>query len=58
MSAGEVAAFRLNPNIDAIVQVRIWDEGAKVPGKPTPDFAHYVPLLQRVVDAHASDREA
>jgi phosphonate degradation associated HDIG domain protein len=52
MGAQEVAAFRENPNLDAIVQVRIWDEGAKVPGKPTPDFAHYAPILQRVVDGH------
>jgi len=52
MSAAEVAEFRRNPNLDAIIQVRIWDEGAKVPGKPTPDFRHYAPLLQRVVDAH------
>ena len=54
MSAEEVAEFRRNPNLDAIIQVRIWDEGAKVAGKPTPDFWHYAPLLQRVVDAHGS----
>jgi len=52
MSAAEVAEFSKNPNLDAIVQVRIWDEGGKVPGKQTPAFDHYAALLQRVVDAH------
>lgn len=52
MSNEEVAAFRRNPNLDGIVQVRIWDDEGKVPGKRTPEFAHYAPLLQRVVDRH------
>jgi phosphonate degradation associated HDIG domain protein len=53
MTPAEVASFRENPNLDAILQVRLWDEAAKVPDKPTPPFSHYAPLLQRVVDAHA-----
>ena len=53
MSAGEVVAFRQNRNLDAIIQVRLWDEAAKVAGKHTPPFAHYAPVLRRVVDAHA-----
>ena len=52
MNSGEVAAFAKNPNLDAILQVRIWDDEGKVKGMPTPPFAHYAPLLQRVVDAH------
>jgi len=52
MSDAEVAAFRRTPHLDAILRVRLWDEAGKAPGAPTPDFAHYAPLLQRVVDAH------
>jgi [1-hydroxy-2-(trimethylamino)ethyl]phosphonate dioxygenase len=53
MSVAEVAAFRQNRNLDAIIQIRLWDEAAKVPGKETPPFSHYAPVLRRVVDAHA-----
>ncbi|MEM7189818.1 MAG: HD domain-containing protein, partial [Pseudomonadota bacterium] len=52
MSEDEVAAFDENPNVREIVQVRYIDEASKVPGKETPDFDHYAPLLQRVVDRH------
>ncbi|WP_136658421.1 HD domain-containing protein [Nitratireductor sp. XY-223] len=52
MSAEEARAFADNPNLDAIIQVRIWDEEGKVPGMQTPSFSHYAPVLQRVVDAH------
>jgi phosphonate degradation associated HDIG domain protein len=50
MSAAEVAAFRRSPNLEDILRVRIWDDEAKVAGRKTPSFAHYAPLLQRVVD--------
>lgn len=50
MDADEVAAFAKNPNLPAILQVRIWDDQGKVKGHVTPPFAHYAPLLQRVVD--------
>jgi phosphonate degradation associated HDIG domain protein len=52
MSAAEVAAFERNPFAKEAVRVRLWDEGGKVPGMRTPPFAHYAPLLQRVVDRH------
>ncbi len=52
MNDAEVAAFRNNRYLDAIVRVRIWDDEGKVPGKRTPPFAHFAPMLQRVVDAH------
>lgn len=51
MSAAEVAAFRKNPHLDEILQVRLWDEASKIPGRRTPPFSHYLPVLQRVVDA-------
>ena len=53
MTPGEVAAFRRGENLDAIVQVRLWDDQGKDPAMETPPFAHYAPILQRVVDAHA-----
>ncbi len=53
MDAQEVTEFAKHPNLEAILQVRIWDDEGKVAGLPTPDFEYYAPLLQRVVDAHA-----
>ena len=52
MSAEEVAEFRRNLHHEAAVRVRRWDEGGKDPSMETPTFAHYIPLLQRVVDRH------
>ena len=52
MSAAEVEAFRKLESLDDVLRVRIWDDEAKVPGRETPPFAHYAPLLQRVAAAH------
>ena len=52
MSADEVAAFETNPNLSKIIQVRYLDEAGKDPDMITPDFQHFAPLVQRVVDAH------
>lgn len=52
MDADEVAEMRRNPNLDAIIQVRIWDDQGKDPEVETPPFDHYAPILQRVVDGH------
>ena len=53
MGKEEVAEFARHPNLEAILQVRIWDDQGKVKNMPTPPFEHYAPLLQRVVDAHS-----
>lgn len=50
MSADEVAAFEQNPNLDKIVQVRYFDEAGKDPDMETPDFWHFAPMVQRIVD--------
>ena len=50
MSAEEVARFEENPNMDRIVQVRLLDDAGKVPGMETPGFAHFAPMVQRMVD--------
>ena len=52
MSAAEVAAFSANPNLAEIIQVRHLDEAGKVADMETPDFAHFAPMVQRVVDRH------
>lgn len=52
MSAAEVGEFERNPFHREAVKVRIWDDGGKDPAMLTPEFRHYVPLLQRVVEAH------
>ena len=51
MSESETAQFANNPELESLLQVRIWDEEAKVPGKKTRSFAYYVPLLKSLVDA-------
>lgn len=52
MNEQEQEAFRRQPNLEAIIRVRLWDEAAKDPTVTTPSFEHYARLLQRVVDRH------
>ncbi len=52
MSADEVAQFERNPNLKDIVKVRHYDEAGKEPSLATKPFSNYVPMVQRVVDAH------
>ncbi len=52
MDEDEVAEFAENPNLDAILQVRIWDDEGKDPDRSTPPFSHYAPMLKRVVNSH------
>ena len=52
MSEAEVAAFAAEPNLDAILRVRRYDDCGKEPGLNTPDFAAFVPIIDRVVAAH------
>ena len=52
MSESETAKFANNPELEFLLQVRIWDEAAKVPGKKTRSFAYYAPLLESLVDAN------
>ncbi|MCE8512546.1 HD domain-containing protein [Ruegeria pomeroyi] len=52
MTAEEVAEFERNPNIEAIIQVRYLDEAGKRADMETPDFDHFAPMVQRMVDRH------
>lgn len=56
MSADEVIEFERNPNLEQIIQVRYLDEAGKDPDLQTPGFAHFAPMVQRVVDAHCRGR--
>ncbi|WP_338549533.1 (R)-1-hydroxy-2-trimethylaminoethylphosphonate oxygenase [Roseovarius phycicola] len=50
----EVADFVRNPNVQDIVAVRYLDDAGKDPNMQTPSFAHFAPMVQRVVDAHCA----
>ena len=52
MSEDEVRAFEANLNLEHIVQVRLLDDAGKDPTMVTPDFAHFAPRVQHVVDRH------
>ena len=52
MSAVEVADFEKNPNLKEIVAVRYLDDAGKRAGMETPDYWHFAPMVQRMVDKH------
>ena len=54
MSPEEVAEFEKNPNLKQIIAVRYLDEAGKIAGMETPDFWHFAPMMQRLVDRHMS----
>lgn len=54
MHSDEIATFEQNENLDNIVQVRLFDDGAKDASVETPAFAYFAPMVQRVVNAHCS----
>ncbi|MDF1601525.1 HD domain-containing protein [Mesorhizobium sp. YIM 152430] len=56
MNADEVRAFERNPNVNEIVRVRHLDDAGKIADMETPGFAHYAPMVQRVVDAHCNSQ--
>ena len=53
MNAEEVASFDENPNAEAIVRVRYYDDMGKLANFPTNPFSYYKPMVQRVVDQFA-----
>ncbi|MCV0426903.1 MAG: HD domain-containing protein [Roseibium sp.] len=52
MDPEEVTEFEKNPNLKKIIQVRYLDEAGKQPEMETPDFWHFAPMVQRIVDKH------
>ncbi len=52
MRVDEVAEFEKNPHLAQIIAVRTLDDAGKRPGMQTPDFWHFAPMVQRMVDRH------
>lgn len=50
MSEDEARAFAANPHVKDAVRVREWDDLGKVEGLHVPDFDHYRPLLESLVE--------
>jgi phosphonate degradation associated HDIG domain protein len=46
-SITEAEKFIQQPFARDAVQLRIWDDRAKVPSQETPDLEHFIPILQR-----------
>ena len=44
----ESLAFETNPNFQAAVRLRTWDDAGKVEGRAVPPFDHYTELLGRL----------
>jgi phosphonate degradation associated HDIG domain protein len=52
MNADEVSEFEANPNLKEIIAVRYLDEAGKRADMETPDYWHFAPMVQRIVDQH------
>jgi phosphonate degradation associated HDIG domain protein len=48
-SAEEAAAFIAQPHAKESVQLRLWDDRAKVPREMTPNLAHFTPIMAACV---------
>ncbi|UWQ04801.1 HD domain-containing protein [Aliiroseovarius crassostreae] len=57
MNEEEVAEFASNPNLKEIIAVRYLDEAGKRDDMETPDYWHFAPMVQRMVDRHVEERE-
>ncbi len=51
MSGAEIAAFRLEPFHRDAVELRHFDDRGKIAGLPTPDFAYYRGLIEKLQGA-------
>lgn len=54
MIAVEVGEFSSNPNWQAVLRVRRYDDAGKIADMKTHDFSHYAPMVQQVVDGHGA----
>lgn len=50
MTPDEAAEFEKNPYFREILQVRGWDEQAKIPGLPTPDMTYYLAMSEQILN--------
>lgn len=53
MTPEEAAAFEQYPLFPLIIQMRKWDEQAKIEQKPLPDLDHYRQMILRHLSVHA-----
>jgi phosphonate degradation associated HDIG domain protein len=53
MTPEEAEAFEQYPLFDLIIQLRKWDEQAKIEHKPLPDLDHYRRMMLRHLSTHA-----
>lgn len=54
MSEDEAAAFEQYPLFDLIIQMRKWDEAAKVEHQPLPDLLHYRQMMFHHLESQIS----
>ena len=54
MNPEEVAEFEKNPNLEKIIAVRYLDDAGKRPDMETPDYWHFAPIVQRIVNRHSA----
>ncbi len=47
MTTEEIWAFQENPFSAAAVRLRLWDDAAKIPQKPTPPLSHFAAYLRQ-----------
>ena len=52
MNNEEIIKFEENPNLEKIIQVRYLDDAGKSATMRTPDYWHFAPMVQRLVDQH------
>jgi gamma-butyrobetaine dioxygenase len=50
MTPAEAREFEANPYARDAISVRRWDDAAKDPAATAPDFAHFIPVLERLLD--------
>ena len=48
MSSKEIVAFEVNAHCQSAIQLRRWDDTAKVPGKSTPSLRYFEKYLQDI----------
>lgn len=56
MSDAEAAEFEAQPHFDAAVQLRTWDDAAKIAGLQTPPVTHFAGYIDRVLQESDSCR--
>ena len=45
VSAADAAAFITLPGAERAIQVRLWDDAAKIAGQPTPSLGHFAAIM-------------